>query len=152
MKKNNKGFTLAELLIVVAIIAVLTAIAIPVFTTQLEKSREATDASNIRAAYAEISVALLDGGLKAANDSMTISGGYTATLSAATSGDFDVTVTGFRIKQTDYTSWVSGNPEIAGVTVDTVPPAATSPVKFSFTVPTGTTNGNAYLSGITFVA
>ena len=51
--KNNKGFTLAELLIVVAIIAVLVAIAIPVFTTQLERSREATDVSNIRAAYAE---------------------------------------------------------------------------------------------------
>ena len=54
MKKNNKGFTLAELLIVVAIIAVLTAIAIPVFTQQLEKSREATDMSNLRAAYAEV--------------------------------------------------------------------------------------------------
>ena len=55
MKKNNKkGFTLAELLIVVAIIAVLTAIAIPVFTNQLEKSREATDAANSRSAYAEV--------------------------------------------------------------------------------------------------
>ena len=55
MKKlNTKGFTLAELLIVVAIIAVLVAIAIPVFSSQLEKSREATDAANIRAAYAEI--------------------------------------------------------------------------------------------------
>ncbi len=53
MKKNNKGFTLAELLIVVAIIAVLVAIAIPVFTSQLERAREATDLSNIRAAYAE---------------------------------------------------------------------------------------------------
>ena len=54
MKKNNKGFTLAELLIVVAIIAVLVAIAIPVFTTQLEKSREATDVANIRSAYASL--------------------------------------------------------------------------------------------------
>ena len=54
MKKNNKGFTLAELLIVVAIIAVLTAIAIPVFTTQLEKSREATDQANVRSAYANV--------------------------------------------------------------------------------------------------
>ena len=54
MKKNNKkGFTLAELLIVVAIIAVLVAIAIPVFTSQLEKSREATDKANLRSAYAE---------------------------------------------------------------------------------------------------
>ena len=52
-KMNKKGFTLAELLIVVAIIAVLVAIAIPVFTTQLERSREATDISNIRSAYAE---------------------------------------------------------------------------------------------------
>ena len=33
MKKNKKGFTLAELLIVVAIIAVLVAISIPIFTT-----------------------------------------------------------------------------------------------------------------------
>ena len=53
-KNNKKGFTLAELLIVVAIIAVLTAIAIPVFSTQLEKSREATDQANVRSAYAEV--------------------------------------------------------------------------------------------------
>ena len=60
MKRNNKkGFTLAELLIVVAIIAVLTAIAIPVFTSQLEKSREATDAANIRSAYAVVQAAVL---------------------------------------------------------------------------------------------
>ena len=65
MKKNNKkGFTLAELLIVVAIIAVLTAIAIPVFTTQLEKSREATDMSNLRAAYAEVMANYLANGGK----------------------------------------------------------------------------------------
>lgn len=58
-KKNKKGFTLAELLIVVAIIAVLVAIAIPVFNSQLEKSREATDMANIRAAYAEIAASAL---------------------------------------------------------------------------------------------
>lgn len=59
MKKNNKGFTLAELLIVVAIIAVLVAISIPIFTSQLEKAREATDAANLRAAYAEVMAASL---------------------------------------------------------------------------------------------
>lgn len=53
MKKND-GFTLAELLIVVAIIGVLVAISIPVFSSQLEKSREATDLANVRAAYAQI--------------------------------------------------------------------------------------------------
>ena len=61
-KTNKKGFTLAELLIVVAIIAVLVAIAIPVFTAQLEKSREAVDAANIRAKYAELMAeAITDG-------------------------------------------------------------------------------------------
>lgn len=62
MKKtlhNKKGFTLAELLIVVAIIAVLVAIAIPIFSSQLEKAREATDMANIRAAYAEVIAAKL---------------------------------------------------------------------------------------------
>ena len=61
MKNNKKGFTLAELLVVVAIIAVLVAIAIPVFTAQLEKSREAVDAANIRAAYAEVMVDVVSG-------------------------------------------------------------------------------------------
>lgn len=51
-KQSKKGFTLMELLIVVAIIAVLVAIAIPLFTNQLEKVREATDLANIRSAYA----------------------------------------------------------------------------------------------------
>ena len=54
MKKNKKGFTLAELLIVVAIIAVLVAISIPIFNSQLEKAREATDAANIRSQYAQV--------------------------------------------------------------------------------------------------
>lgn len=53
MKKNNKGFTLAELLIVVAIIGVLIAIAVPTFSTQLKNAKLAADVSNVRAAYSE---------------------------------------------------------------------------------------------------
>lgn len=52
--EQKKGFTLVKLLIVVAIIAILVAVAIPIFTSQIEKSREATDAANIRNAYAEL--------------------------------------------------------------------------------------------------
>lgn len=58
-KENKKGFTLAELLIVVAIIAVLVAISIPIFSSQLEKSKEAVDLANVRAAYAEVMSAAL---------------------------------------------------------------------------------------------
>ena len=61
-KRNQKGFTLAELLIVVAIIAVLVAIAIPVFSSQLEKSRESTDVSNVRSAAAEVVATYLSEG------------------------------------------------------------------------------------------
>lgn len=43
-----------EMLIVVAIIAILVAIAIPAFSGQLEKAREAADMANIRSAYAEV--------------------------------------------------------------------------------------------------
>ncbi|MBQ3295269.1 MAG: pilin [Erysipelotrichaceae bacterium] len=60
--KNKKGFTLAELLIAVAIIAVLVAVSIPIFSSQLEKSREATDAANIRSQYSEIMVEALSEG------------------------------------------------------------------------------------------
>ena len=36
---NQQGFTLAELLVVVAIIGILVAISVPVFAAQLERSR-----------------------------------------------------------------------------------------------------------------
>ena len=53
-KRNQKGYTIMEMLIVVAIIAVLVAIAIPTFSSALTKSKEAADVANIRAAYAEM--------------------------------------------------------------------------------------------------
>ena len=59
-KLNKKGFTLAELLVVVAIIGVLVAVSIPIFTGQLRKARLATNQANARAAYAAASAALLD--------------------------------------------------------------------------------------------
>ena len=37
----------------------MVAISIPIFTSQLEKSREAVDAANIRAAYAEVMAAAI---------------------------------------------------------------------------------------------
>lgn len=51
--KNKKGFTLMEMLIVVAIIVILLAIAIPAFNNALTKSKVAADEANVRSWYAE---------------------------------------------------------------------------------------------------
>lgn len=50
VRENKKGFTLAELLVVVAIVGILVAISIPVFTAQLSKARKATNQRAAKAA------------------------------------------------------------------------------------------------------
>lgn len=50
---SRKGFTLAELLIVMAIIVVLASVALPSFTRQLETSRETADVETLRNAYTD---------------------------------------------------------------------------------------------------
>jgi prepilin-type N-terminal cleavage/methylation domain-containing protein len=56
-KRSKKGFTLIEMLIVIAVIAILAAIAFPTFSAQLGKANKAVDDANQRAAeslaYAE---------------------------------------------------------------------------------------------------
>ena len=59
-RKQNKGFTLAELLIVVAIIAVLVAVSIPIFSAQLKKARVAVNQANARAGEAAAYAAYLE--------------------------------------------------------------------------------------------
>ena len=72
---------MAELLEKVAIIGVLVAISIPIFTSQLEKAREATDLANIRSAYAECSAAVLTGD---ASNGVTYTPGKAGAASSAT--------------------------------------------------------------------
>ena len=59
-RKQNKGFTLAELLIVIAIIAVLVAISIPIYTSQLRKARVSVNQANARAGEAAAYAAYLE--------------------------------------------------------------------------------------------
>lgn len=55
-KSGKKGFTLMEMLIVVAIIGILVAIMIPTFSNALTKARIATDEANLRSYYSECMV------------------------------------------------------------------------------------------------
>ena len=144
-KNNNKGFTLAELLIVVAIIAVLVAIAIPIFTSQLEKAREATDIANIRDYYAEIAADLLTGDLDATHTTVTLSGGKTATYANDTDS-YTVTVKDYSPLQ-GTSGWITTDINVAGVTtLPNLVKGTNHNIVFTFTVPT---TGSAYLNTIT---
>lgn len=57
---RKKGFTLAELLIVVAIIGVLVAVSVPIFTAQRRKAVDAVNKANIRAAKSMALAAFYD--------------------------------------------------------------------------------------------
>ncbi len=82
-KMNKKGFTLAELLIVIAIIAVLIAIAIPTFSGALENARLQTDHANIRSAYGMMMVGEMQGFIETASTTTDV-----ATLTSKTTWYF----------------------------------------------------------------
>ncbi len=129
MKKNNKkGFTLAELLNVVAIIAVLVAIAIPVFTSQLEKAREATDAANIRSAYAAVQSAVL---LQETQDTMTKMNTADITYTVSGSEGSLIYKAEVQLKQ-QQDNWKSGAQDIGGVALaaDTAKKLGTATVQY----------------------
>ncbi len=58
-RSRRSGFTIAELLIVVAIITVLVSVSIPIFAGHLEKSREAVDLANVRSAWGVLTTAII---------------------------------------------------------------------------------------------
>ena len=133
--KSSKGFTLMEMLIVVAIIAVLVAIAIPTFTTSLNKARVATDEANIRAGYASVMAEILTNqyGEKGSADKVT----------------YELQKDGSVLLKTDNAAAAnpykcfgktSGNTEIAGQTVQTW--SKNSTVTYEYT-PEGVTVDNA---------
>ena len=84
--KNKKGFTLMEMLIVVAIIAILIAIAIPTFASSLNKARVATDEANIRSGYASVMTDVLT------DDNYSVEGGTTGEATYKLNKDGSVTI------------------------------------------------------------
>jgi len=58
LKKKN-GFTLIEMLVVIAIIVILVLVSIPMVNSSMDKARKATDDANVRAAKAEAAIEYL---------------------------------------------------------------------------------------------
>ena len=70
-RRDNRGFTLIEMLIVVGIIAVLVAVSIPMVNSSLERTKEATDAANERAALSAATIRYLENDYLDASSSTT---------------------------------------------------------------------------------
>ncbi|MDD6550582.1 MAG: prepilin-type N-terminal cleavage/methylation domain-containing protein [Lachnospiraceae bacterium] len=59
VKKNNKGFTLVELIIVIAIIAILVAVLAPNYVKYVEKSRWSADQNTSSELLSEVKTAIV---------------------------------------------------------------------------------------------
>lgn len=108
--------------------AVLVAISIPIFTSQLEKARDATDEANIRSAIAEVSAAVLTDEKKPSGNvtytdttktySMTVgTTGTTAGWTGAADENASIKIGGVDVAPSQNGWTVSGTSEGTGVTV-----------------------------------
>lgn len=105
VKMNNKGFSLVELIVVIAIMAVLVGVLAPVFIRYVEKAREGTDLQNLDSAITAVESYCADKeNLGTTTITLTLGSAVTATI------DANATVTLTDIQQDLVDSGIIANP------------------------------------------
>ena len=127
MTKNKKGFTLIELMIVVAIIGILAAIAIPKFAELIRKSNEGASKGNLGSIRSALSIYYgdMEGQYPTNMPSLTIAGKYLTEVPKAKApnyhGDTSVVVEGTLAAAADGGGWhfvnATTDPNIGNVLV-----------------------------------
>ena len=119
-KMNKKGFTLIEMLVVIAIIAVLVAIIIPVVTSSTEKAAAATNAANLRSMVAEATTKILGDDLSTDGTVKLTKTGTTYTIEATSNAPVSKEVGSCPADQTATLTWDGSKvtASYAGFTLD----------------------------------
>ena len=89
-KKNNKGFSLVELIVVVAIMAVLLGVLVPTLVRNVEKSKKQKDISNLSELRSAIQTTMASEAFSGLTGTLTFSktnGGFTVNATAGTEGE-----------------------------------------------------------------
>ncbi len=124
-KRNQKGFTLVELLIVIAIIGILAAIAIPQFNQYRNRAHMAATRSDAKNAYTAVQAWISDNvGTAIPGDTSTSGSAYTTYTSARTSPGVTVTIAATTGDVTATNTAVTGSYIVAGtgLITDTLAP------------------------------
>ena len=126
--RKQGGFTLIELMIVVAIIGILAAIAIPAYTTYTQKARFTEAVLAASTLKTDVVTFIQTNGLTAL-DTADSSGGSIPAVVAATA-----TVNGSSVTNGVITiTWAADGTALAGLTYVFTPSGATSPISWTAT-------------------
>lgn len=119
MKKDNKGFSLVELIIVIAIMAVLVGVLAPQFIKYVEQSRRSRDIATANEIREAILADIADNQITASNGSFTPVAGNptnlaetptaaaTAANGAGFTASFDVTAGTCEVQVSGGTLWLT---------------------------------------------